>query len=337
MAKNVTIKDIAAEAGVSVSLVSFVMNNKVGPDGKRRYRVSNETRDRILEISRRLNYQPNLAARALRSGRTKVIGAVLPEISNVFYGKISKNLEAISMREGYTILIGSSDELKENQERIIRSFMDKGVEGFIVVPSEGSEDSINQILSHSIPCVFLDRQDMDVPVPKVVLDNREAMAKGVETLHRDRGVRSIEMISYTFNYSSMVEREEGYKAKMEELGLGEFVKVHHVDFGNIDKEVMDLMPDFLERKVEGLVFATNSLTIAALKAMAEHGVTVQKDLFVMGFDNSDVYEVFRPVIPHVQQPLDEICEKAMDILLGIISGKREQASEVITVEGKVVS
>lgn len=110
MPKSVTIKDIAAEAGVSIALVSFVMNNRIGSDGKRKYRVNEATREKILEVARRLNYQPSSAARMLRSGHSKVIGVLLSDISNVFYGEIARQLEEMAFLHGYTVLFGSTDE-----------------------------------------------------------------------------------------------------------------------------------------------------------------------------------------------------------------------------------
>ena len=96
MPKNVTIKDIAAEAGVSIALVSFVMNNRIEADGKQKYRVNENTRQRILEVARRLNYQPNSAARTLRRGRSLVIGVIVSDLSNVFYGEIARQMEDIA-------------------------------------------------------------------------------------------------------------------------------------------------------------------------------------------------------------------------------------------------
>ena len=86
--KRVTIKDIATEAGVSIALVSFVMNNKA--DGKDTYRVNKETAQRILEVAQKLNYQPNNAARTLRSGKTNTIGVIVSDISNKFFADIAR-------------------------------------------------------------------------------------------------------------------------------------------------------------------------------------------------------------------------------------------------------
>ena len=86
MTKNVTIRDIAREAGVSIALVSFVMNNRIEADGKKKYRVSEATKERILDVARRMNYQPSSAARMLRQGRTHVLGIILSDMANIFYG-----------------------------------------------------------------------------------------------------------------------------------------------------------------------------------------------------------------------------------------------------------
>ncbi|MFR4236946.1 MAG: LacI family DNA-binding transcriptional regulator [Alistipes onderdonkii] len=89
--RKVTIKDIATEAGVSIALVSFVMNNKA--DGKETYRVNKETAQRILEVAEKLNYQPNNAARTLRSGKTNTIGVIVSDISNKFFADIARCIE----------------------------------------------------------------------------------------------------------------------------------------------------------------------------------------------------------------------------------------------------
>ena len=115
--KTVTIRDIAEKAGVSKSLVSFVMNNSIGADGKKRYRVSDITRERILKVAAEMDYQPNSAARALRKGRSHVIGAILSDMANIFYGIIARELENMAAQHGYTVLFGSTDEDPAKFER----------------------------------------------------------------------------------------------------------------------------------------------------------------------------------------------------------------------------
>ena len=125
MAKNITIKDIAKEAGVSIALVSFVMNNRIGADGKQKYRVSEVTKQRILEVARRLNYRPNSAARILRQGRTRVLGVILSDMGNIFYGTIVNHLERMANKHGYTVLFGNTDEDSEQFLRLVQSFLER--------------------------------------------------------------------------------------------------------------------------------------------------------------------------------------------------------------------
>ena len=127
--KRVTIKDIATEAGVSIALVSFVMNNK--SDGKETYRVNKETAQRILEVAQKLNYQPNNAARTLRSGKTNTIGVIVSDISNKFFADIARCIENHAYKHKYTVLFGSTDENPQKLENLVEVFRNKGIDVFI--------------------------------------------------------------------------------------------------------------------------------------------------------------------------------------------------------------
>lgn len=337
MPKNVTIKDIAAQAGVSIALVSFVMNNRIEADGKQKYRVSETTRKRILEIAKKLNYQPNFAARTLRRGRSMVIGALLSDISNVFYGEIAKQLEDIAFHHGYTVLFGSTDESPEKMERLVRSFIDKGVEGFIIVPCEGSERILRHIYNIGIPLVIMDRKDYDIPAPKVVLNGVEAMKNAVNLLVK-KGITNIEMMSYTMRVSSISDREVGFLESMKALGAGdEDIRIHRLPFDRIQEATNEIIPSILERNVKGLVFATNSLSVAAIRKLFSMGISIQQDVHIVGFDNSEVYNLFTPAIPHVCQPIDRICKETLSLLFGILEKKFSQESSVVVLDGILVN
>lgn len=335
MPKNVTIKDIAAEAGVSIALVSFVMNNRIEADGKQKYRVNENTRQRILEVARRLNYQPSSAARMLRRGRSMVIGAILTDISNVFYGEIARFLEEVASRHGYTVLFGSSYEYQEKFDRIVRTFLDRGVDGFIVVPCEGAEKSLHHILNIGIPLVIMDRKDLDIPAPKIVLDNDAAMRDAVSILAK-KGLRKIELMSFTLRVSSIIEREEGFIASMKEIGIPENeIVIHRLPFADVEAASKSIIESVLERKAEGLVCATNALSMAAIRQISALGARISEDIHIVGFDNSDVYGLFNPPIPHIGQPMESICDEAFGCLKKLIDNEIEQKSAVITLKGEI--
>ena len=117
MARNqVTIKDIAREAGVSTTLVSFVMSNATA--GESLYRVSSETSKRVLEVAERLRYKPNSSARALRSGKTGTIGVVLSDISNPFFAEIARYIEDQAYKYNYNVIFASTDENPDKFRRV---------------------------------------------------------------------------------------------------------------------------------------------------------------------------------------------------------------------------
>lgn len=336
MSKNVTIKDIAAEAGVSIALVSFVMNNRVEADGKQKYRVNENTRQRVLDIARKLNYQPNSAARTLRKGRSLVIGVILSDISNVFYGEIARQMEDIAFKHGYTVLFGSSDESPEKFDRIVRTFLDKGVEGFIVVPCEGAERSLRHVMNVGVPFVIIDRKDIDIPAPKIVLDNEGAMMNAVSIL-AERGLRKIEMMSLDINVSSITGRENGFLNSMRNLGIpDDEIMIHRAPFAHVAEFTDKILPDVVNGGAQGLVFATNALAIASIRKLSSMGVRVQKDIHLVGFDNSDVYDLFYPSIPHISQPIDEICSMSFNYLKNLMDKEIEQRSKIIYLSGTVV-
>ena len=244
--KRVTIKDIATEAGVSIALVSFVMNNK--SDGKETYRVNKETAQRILEVAQKLNYQPNNAARTLRSGKTNTIGVIVSDISNKFFADIARCIENHAYKHKYTVLFGSTDENPQKLENLVEVFRNKGIDGLIVVPCEGADEIIRDIARQNIPLVLLDREVPDLEVSSVVLNNRRAGYETTEALIR-RGFTRIEMISYSMGLSNIREREEGYRRCMQAHEMSENAVIHHLRHDKFAK-IEEIIREARQRRVE---------------------------------------------------------------------------------------
>lgn len=321
--KHITIKDIAREAGVSISLVSFVMNNRIGADGKRKYRVSEQTRERVLEVARRLNYQPNSAARNLRQGRSHVIGAILSDMSNIFYGYIARQLEDIAFQRGYTVLFGSSDEDPKKFETLVRSFLDKDVEGFIVVPCDGSEETMNYLQDTGIPLVVIDRHPDYLRVPNVFTDNAGAMEQALNVLI-DSGSCRIAMVSYGMRISSMQDREDRFCSYLRENGVSNpEERIFRIPFEMHPEDSIRIVDELIEHRCDGLVIASNMLAVSIIKALRRRGVRIQRDIRIVSFDYSNVYGLFDPAIPYIQQPLDQITRTAADILFRLVDQRND--------------
>ena len=152
MLKPVTIKDIAKEAGVSVALVSFVMNNRLTAEGKPKYRVGEATRQHILEVARRMHYRPveKVLRRAIRS---LVVGVILPDASAPYYGQFATRLEKLTLTEGCTLLFGYSQEDPVRLERLADLFLSRKVDAMVVVPIPGEKETLEEIRRSGLPCV----------------------------------------------------------------------------------------------------------------------------------------------------------------------------------------
>lgn len=323
--RKTTIKDIATEAGVSVSLVSFVMNNRAKADGSGRlYRVSEETSQKIMEVARKLDYQPNNAARSLRSGRTNTIGVIVSDISNKFFADIGRYIEDTAYKLNYTVFFGSSEENPDKMENIVGGLMSRGVDGMIVVPCEKSEGSIAKIVEAGIPLVLIDRDMEGVDANRVLLNNRKAEYMAAESLIR-RGCRRIEMISYAMRLSNIRDREAGYKAAMADNGLGEYVNIHNIRFKNIPGQIAKVFDDILARGVEGVVFATNTLTVEGIKRLRMSAPEALDRIRIVAFDESDAFDLSDYKVSYVKQPIELFGTESVRILLDCIANGNQQS------------
>lgn len=317
MPKNITIKDIAQEAGVSIALVSFVMNNRIGADGKQKYRVSEATKERILEVARRLDYRPSSAARMLRQGRTHALGVILSDMGNIFYGTIAHYLEKMAHLHGYTVFFGNTEEDPEQFRRLVQSFLEKDVEGFVVVPTQDGAAGMQQLIASGRPFVVIDRHLPGFEVPSVLTDNADAMRQALGAIRR-QGARKIEMVSYAMRISSMTDREQSFREVM-----GPDAHIYRLPFNLSDADADAVADEVLRKGTDGLITASNVPSVAVLKALFKKGVNIQKDIRIVGFDYSNVYNFFNPAISYVLQPLPEIARKAAEYLFRLIERKEE--------------
>ena len=150
MAKRITIKDVAKEAGVSVALVSFVMNNRLEANGKQKYRVGESTRARILEVARRMEYNP--AVRVLP--RKRLVGMILPERGNPSYDALADEVERLILPQGCTLIFGYTQGNPIRFERLTELLVSKKLDGLVIVPPENGEDWLEPLRSAGIPFVI---------------------------------------------------------------------------------------------------------------------------------------------------------------------------------------
>ncbi|MCI1640140.1 MAG: LacI family transcriptional regulator [Bacteroidales bacterium] len=320
--KKITIRDVAREAGVSITLVSFVMNAKRDENGQLDCCVNKDTAKRVLEVARRLGYRRNQAAASLRSGRSKTLAVITSDIANPFFAEICRYIENTAYVSDYTVIMASSDEKAEKMDKLIDTIFGYNVEGLIVAPSPGSENVLQRVLDTNTPTVLIDRDVKGDAFGRVMVDNVNSGCMAAEYLI-GKGHKKIEMVSYDLGISSFSDREKGYMNAMKKAGLGSLANVRCASYDNVGNDVVNIFKDAVKRGVDAFILPTKSLSVAGFKALNSLGIKYPDDMDFVCFDESDVYEINEPPVAHIVQPVREIGEKAVEVLLNMIAGKKE--------------
>ncbi|HJZ40870.1 MAG TPA: LacI family DNA-binding transcriptional regulator [Bacteroidales bacterium] len=319
MGKNVSMKDIAGRIGVSTALVSFVLNGKA-----REKRVGAEMTRKILEVASELNYMPNQIARSLRKGSTMTIGLILADIANPFFGSLARVIEDEANKHGYTVIVGSSDESKTKTEILINTLANRKVDGFIIVPAEGSEELIKGIMHKNIPLVLVDRYFPALAASYVALDNYQASYEAVRCLI-GKGKMRIVILAYRSSLIHMQQRIAGYIAAMEEGRLHDNICIREIRYEHVHEDVQRVFQELIisGKKADALFLATNSLSVSALYCIKEQGIKIPEELAIVGFDGNESFDFFYAPLTYVKQPLDEMGKESVKILVDHINGSKK--------------
>ena len=309
MKKKVTLKDIAQKAGVSTSLVSFVMNGKA-----KQYRINDKVAERVKKIAGELDYQPNAFAKSLRDGRSNTIGVIVSDISNPFFADIVKIIELAAEEAGYMAIFASTDEDAGRTRDLVFKMLAKEVDGIILVPCAGSEQTVRSLIDRNIPLVLLDRYIPDLRTDFVCLDNEDA-AYTITRHVISNGYGKVGLMIYDLNLSNMSERLQGYMKAMNDSGLGEAAKVSFVKYDDMENSCDRSMDELLSAGCEAIIFATNAITVHGLKYLISRGIRIPDKMAVACFDGGKPFEFFHTPLTHIIQPLEIMTRKAVDILI----------------------
>lgn len=212
MAKKVSLKDIAQKAGVSTTLVSYVLNNQ------KENRINKDTARRIREAARQLNYRTNEIAKSLKTKKTYTIGLIVADISSPFSSGLARIIEDEADKHCYTVIFGSSDENAQKSGKLIDTLLNRQVDGLILLPPAHSEQQIRELRQQGIPFVLLDRYFPSIRTSYVILDNYQAAYDAVQHLV-DTGRKRIGMIGYDTELVHLLDRRRGYQAALKDNGI----------------------------------------------------------------------------------------------------------------------
>ena len=309
MEKRVAMKDIASRVGVSIALVSYVMNNKEG-------RVGTEIAEKIRMVAKEMNYRPNLIAKSLQSGHTHTLGLIVADISNPFFSHIARRVEEEAKAFGYTVLVGSSDEDEGKSLLLLDSFLNRQVDGLIIAPAAMTEAQMRALQRKKVPFVLIDRYFPSLNVNSIRINNYQAAYDATAQLIK-AGREKIAMLAYDADMPHFLERIRGYRVALKEGSRPLKEILARVAYRHMASEVGDQLERWLypKRSIDTIFFATHSLAIEGLRRINGWGIRVPEDLAVISFDENDAFDLYSPPISFIRQPLGGIAREAVKLVL----------------------
>jgi LacI family transcriptional regulator len=314
----ITIRHIALHADVSVTTVSHVINAT-------RF-VSDEARARVLSAIEELKYVPSAVARSLKNNRTHTIGMMIPNSSNPYFAEIIRGIEDTCFEAGFNVILCNSDDDPKKQGQYIRVLTEKQVDGLIVL-SSGGDDELGEHLRHAgMPQVLVDREVEHLNADLVEVNHESGGYLATRHL-LELGHRRIACITGPLPLSSAAQRLAGHRRALEEAGLKPQASLlHESDFTSAGGHAaMQALLALRQRPTA--VFACNDLmAFGAISAAAAAGLSLPKDLSLIGFDDIALACHSNPPLTTVAQPKHRMGTLAARLLLERI-GDRERAHQ----------
>ncbi|MFW0716066.1 LacI family DNA-binding transcriptional regulator [Pedobacter sp. N23S346] len=330
--KSLSIKDIAVAAGVSITTVSFIINGKA-----RDKSISEAVIKKVEKIIAEKGYKPNQIARSLRTGNSNIIGLIIEDISNSFFSRIARLIEDKAYKKGYKIIYSSTENNVEKAKDLINMFKSRKVDAYIISPIKGLEEDIQHLIADNKPVILFDRNLPDLDTNYVGADHFKATCQSVESFIK-QGKKKISLVTIDIDVQQITERLAGYEKALADHGMvyneNLVLKVH---FNQEEKETMAQMEKlFQSKEIDAVLFATNYLAISGLKVLKKMGKQVGDDFSVIAYDDHEVFELHTPGISAVQQPLEEIAEKVIQLILSQLSSKTKLDNQHIILPAKLI-
>ncbi|MGN0363440.1 MAG: LacI family DNA-binding transcriptional regulator [Bilifractor sp.] len=301
-----TVKDIAHRAGCGVATVSSYLNGG---------NVRPVNREKISQAITELHYEVNETARQLKTNRTRMIGAVIPELNSTFCASVLSEIEDILRQHGYAMLVCDCRTDSAREKEAVDFLLKRRVDGLFVLPVDATGSNLRKFIRTGKPVVLIDRQIEGLDVDTVCVDNRAAIRSAVDLLVQ-KGHSKIGMIAGPSGINAARQRMRGYIEGCEKNGICQdenliFHGDDSIESGTAGIEtLMKKHPD-----MTAVVISNYRMTMGAMIGANESGIEIPQQLSVVGFDNPQFARAVHPRLTIVNQPVDEIGERAAKIML----------------------
>lgn len=317
--KPTTIKDVAHEAGCSVSAVSLVLNGKADS-------IPKSTKQRIFNAVKKLNYKPNYHARAMVTKKSNIVGVVLPDISNVFFAELVRHMQLELNTHGYDIILCNTEERADHDIRYVNFLSSRNVDGLILTPSAQSLDGKNMpnyvktLEQVGVPFIFLDRYISNL-APKIAVDNTQSSYLAIKHFIAN-GHKKIGIITGPLELNSSQNRFKGVKKALLEEGielLDDYVYVGKYDLESGKKGAEKL----LKIGITAIFAFSDIQAYGVIDYMKSKNLKIPEDISLIGFDDIFYSSLLDVPLTTMRQPIKELASEACKTMVGMISGETE--------------
>jgi LacI family transcriptional regulator len=323
VAYKITIADIARELNTTPATVSRALSNHPG--------ISDKTKKSVHETASQLNYKRNRVASSLRSGKTHLIGVIIPSAEINFFGSVVHGIESVANTQGYNVLLYQSNESREYEEKGLESFLSARVDGILVSIAKDTIDysHLKEIKDRGIPIVFFDRANDDLGIDSVVIDDYKGAFMATEHLIT-KGYQRIAHISGPQHLKNFYDRLRGYMGALQANKIkADPSLIYH---GNVSiQSGKEGVQHFWARpEPPDAIFATEDFTaLGAISELKERKIKIPEEVGIIGFANELFGEHITPRLSTVDQQTIQMGKSALNLLVDLIekkemTGQRQQ-------------
>ena len=324
------IKDIAKKTGLSLATISRVFNDSD--------LVSNKTKEKVLRVAKELDYQPNQMAAALRSGKSKIIGVIVPEINNPFFSAIINGIELNASKLGYSIIIAQSHESSRKENKAIQSLLKLNVEGILISISKQTNylPILDKIKSDKVPIVFFDRTPLENNINQVILDDYKGAFIATEHLIH-QNCKNLLHIEGDLEISIHQKRKDGFKDALVKNGSTvskqQFLSLE-MDVAQDTSKIRLLLQS--SHPVDGIFVHGDETCLYILNILKDLKIQVPKRVKLVGFGNTKFSMLSQPKLSTVDQGSIQMGKYASEILIRQLESKTPLPAQIKILPPKLI-
>jgi len=317
------IRDLAEVLGLSITTISRVLNGKA-----KRYRISSQTQQRVLQVAKDYNYVPNKLARGLKLARTETLGLIIPDISNPFFADIAQSIEKEARAKGYMLILCDSREDQGVEEELISLLLSHKVDGIIIAPVGTDYKHIIHTYKSGMPLVMVDRCLPDIGLPFITSDNYQGGIDAVNYMI-SMGHRKIACIQGIPKSRPTIERIRGYRDALRSNGIPiDNSLIVGDNYSTVNGYNQTRILFSMENPPTAIFALSNLIGLGVIKAVEEIGLSIPEDISLIAFDEQPYSAFLGTPMTTIDQKKNEMGQLAVDVLLKYIGDKEYQGKVV---------